>query len=217
MKLFRPVRTNRINQRFGDDRACVRLVDGLPVQPMEVINKTGLSCPVGFGSLYRSLGLSGHNGQDNAAWHGEPVYHCADFIGIMTTEHDQDGGLGVDVISQEPVLKCTENGCSETHYIKIRYWHGMSAVGYDGKVIKPGDEIMKADSSGASSGDHLHWAPKWCNKDGSPSHPFNGYRGCFSPTPYLNNDMFVCDEMDKPEAKIGIIGQLQRLILSLKK
>lgn len=168
---------------------------GFPYRPYRIINKIGATCPVGYKDFYKMIGMRGHNGQDNATWHLEPVYHCGLFNGWMQTGHDQDGGLNVMVVSNEPLVECAENCPKGTmHYIMLIYAHGGKAVGFEKKSIKPGDNIMLADNTGDSSGDHCHWAPKWCNEKGVGLHLDNGYNGAFAPDPFYKN-IFILDHL----------------------
>ncbi len=184
LQIFRPVQTDHLTQHFGDNQACAkRLPNGAPMRPYQIVNKVNGVCPPGTEDFYKLIGMKGHNGQDQAAWHGEPGYHCALFSGWMQTAHDQDGGLNVMVVSNEPLVECFE-GCPKgtTHYILMIYAHGEKCVGWDKKAINPGDNIMLCDNTGDSSGDHCHFAPKWCDEDGKQIHTDNGYSGAFDPT-----------------------------------
>ena len=73
MKILRPLRTDCITQKFGENK--------LPI--------------------YKQMGMLGHNGIDFACWRGEPIYHSANFEGKAKTEIDMKGGIGVDIISSE--------------------------------------------------------------------------------------------------------------------
>jgi hypothetical protein len=168
----------------------------------KVVSKKG-TCPVGSVDFYLSIGMQGHNGLDHAAIHGESVVHGATFPGWMKIEKDEQGGIGVDVVSNEPIrfpgypppgltpVATYEDGFSS--YVKMRYWHLKTAIGWDGKAVGYGTIIGLADNTGASSGDHLHWSPKWCDKDGKGLNNTNGYAGAFDPTPYYRNDIFAGD------------------------
>ena len=216
MILYRPVKSNRINQGFGENKACVDTdIFGNIVRPISVVTAAGF-CPVGYSRFYTTIGMKGHNGYDAAAWHGEPVYYNADFKGWMRTEHDQDGGLGVDVVSYEPILQCTEINCWEKHYVKVRFWHGLQVLGWDKKEVLPGDPVMRADSSGASSGDHLHWAPKWCDKNGVGIHSDNGYQGAFNPNRFYD-ERFIIDVLGRERVQYRTIDLLNQVIFLLRK
>ena len=215
MEINRAVKSQGITQGWNENNACAKvdIRTGKIQKPERIIEKQGPVCPVGYKPFYTLIGMKGHNGYDNKAWSGEPVYHAGHYDGWMRTEHDAAGGLGVDIVSNVPMLKCTE--CDQTHHVKMRYWHGKSVVGFDKKAVKPGDLIMLADSSGASSGSHLHWGIKWCDKNGISSHPFNGYTGCFDPTSYYE-DVFILDKLELKQEVLSLIQQLTKLLFSIR-
>jgi murein DD-endopeptidase MepM/ murein hydrolase activator NlpD len=163
--LYRPIKTNFLNQKFGENRACynpvTKAVYGRATEQQQ--------CPVGSSPFYNLLGMSGHNGEDWRIYHGEPIYHAASFPGTAKTEIDRDGGIGVDVVSKEPLY--------QDKHLKIRYWHLKKPLVYDGQEVYMGQMIAYGDSTGASSGDHLHWALKLCDKNGKSSEPWNGFFG----------------------------------------
>lgn len=215
MKTYRSVKTNQLNQDFGESKACAKMsITGVPYQPFIIQTKIGFTCPIGYRDFYALIGLNGHNGRDWAAYHGEPVYFADEFAGWMKTEHDRDGGLGVDIVSNEPIMKCMEPNCGQMHYIKRRLWHGLSVVGYDGKKVQMGDLVMFADSTGASSGDHLHTALKWCDKDGNGIHTDNGYMGAF-PDPDPEN-RFVLEVINIQAQALTAIQLANKVILQVK-
>ena len=204
LKLYRPVYGTKINQGFGQNLSCVTSTNTI------ITTKTDGECPANSIPFYKTQGMLGHNGLDVAIKHGENVYHCATFTGIMATAKDSWGGIGVDVISKEPIFfaegdlppeakpfassRVDENGIRGYGvYVKIRYWHLLTPVGWDGKEITPGTLIGLADNTGASSGDHLHWAPKWCDENGNGLATDNGYYGAFNPEPYYDHSMFIGD------------------------
>lgn len=187
LQIFRPVFSNRISQDWGENRACVR--------PNGTIFGVDFTCPVGTQSFYQSLGMKGHSGLDIPTWIGEDVYHAATFPGWWRSEVDSRGGIGVDIVSNEPLFftgtppkeisvtaELVDGGY--LHYVKMRYWHLSKAVGHENKQITVGSIIGLAGNTGASSGPHLHFAPKWCLKDGRGIGNDNGYYGAFDPRPF---------------------------------
>lgn len=216
MNIYRPVKTNSFNQGWGENRAGIRINPATKkaVQPLDIITSVG-EYPLGYVSLYNYYGFKGHNGYDLGSWHGEYTYHSGEYDGWMITSHDETGGLGVDIVSDEAILKCTEKGCRKTHYVKCRYWHGMEVLGFDGKLIKAGEVIMRADNTGASSGDHVHFMPLWCDKDGNTLHTDNGWKGAFDPTRYYTN-RFICDELKMRTIALKMIDILNQLIFLMK-
>lgn len=195
LEIYRPIVSSRISQGWGANRACV--------WPNGKITGTSSTCPAGSRSFYQSIGMDGHNGIDIPAWVGEEVYHAATFTGWWSSEVDSDGGLGVDVVSNEPLFfpipiptylintavpKEVDGVAGFEHYVKMRYWHLKAPIGSNKKQVSVGTIIGLAGNTGASSGPHLHFAPKWCLQDGRGVGQANGYAGAFDPTPYYNHE-----------------------------
>jgi hypothetical protein len=172
--LHRPLVTNKVTQRFYDNKACI-------TNRGKIVSKVGNVCPVGSTPFYPSIGMKAHGGMDFKAWHGEQIFHCGNYDGWMKIEKDMQGGIGVDVVSNEPV----ELKDGRKVYIKTRYWHLKAPVGHDKKQVKLGDIIGLADNTGSSSGDHLHFGLKVCDKNGNPLEKTNGYNGGMDPEPYM--------------------------------
>lgn len=190
---YRPLSSRYVSQRFGENLTCQNIETGKLLS-----GAYPNTCPAGSQKFYQAMGMKGHNGTDRPCWYKEPIY----FSVLETTcewwaknEVDIAGGIGVDIVSSEPFMQCTEPNCSETHYIKVRNWHLERSNVYDGQKVVPGDIVGFGDSTGASSGNHLHFSPKWCDKDGYGIHEDNGYYGAFNETPY-NRDIFIVDELN---------------------
>lgn len=193
MTLYRPLSTKYITQRFGENLAC----QDIQTQKLLPGSYPG-TCPAGSEKFYQGMGMLGHNGVDRPCWYKEPIYfsvldsNCEWFA---RNEVDSAGGIGVDVVSRKPILKCTEPGCSEMHHIKVRNWHFERTNVYDNQAVKPGDIIGFGDSTGASSGHHLHIATKWCDENGDGLHTDNGYYGAFNDERF-QRDIFIVDELN---------------------
>lgn len=206
MIIRRPCKTNRIGQTFGQNLACEKS-DGTVINAI-----TDGICPTGSELLYPKLGLKGHNGYDMGLWHGEALYHCADWSGWMKTHKDINGGIGVDIISNEEIW--LQDG-SKTH-VKVRYWHLKSIVGYDGRKVKEGQIIGHGDNTGLSSGDHLHMGLKKCDAEGNTTNRANGYYGAFDFTPYWENN-FILDMIKIKQSVLTLTQEVQRLIYLIRK
>jgi len=212
MKVYRPVRSNNLNQGFGDNMPYVKLgSDGKPVRPFVVRTFRG-KAPAGYTKFYPTIGLKGHNGYDNMTWHGEPLYFpvvCDTEVGWWSKNaSDLDGGLGVDVISKKPVMVNGQNT-----YVKFRFWHLKEGYALDD--VKPGDLIGLCDNTGASSGDHLHWSMKPCLKDGTSTQKSNGYYGAVDFTDYYHNE-FIIDIIQVKERALTVIEEARRVIALAK-
>ncbi len=215
LKLYRPLMSKRISQRFGANLACI-------TNRGNIISKKKATCPVGSTEFYPSIGMQGHSGIDYPALVGEPIYHNAMYDGWMKTEIDAAGGIGVDIISNEPVR--LHDG-REVH-VKTRHWHLKAPVGHDGKQVKFGQTIGLAGNTGASSAAHLHFGIKVCSKDGVPLEKYNGYYGAFDPAPYMDNSIdaktaaemlnIPAPELTEQERK-DMLDQLSRMRIMLLK
>lgn len=158
-----------------------------PVKPLYINQPFGVHPEV-----YGQFGLNGHNGLDMKAIHGQSVFAAHD--GICYPEIDNNGGNGVILQTEIPF---DYKGISA--YFKTIYWHLIkaNAVVKTGQHVKAGALLGYADSTGFSTGDHLHFGLKpqlwnennwtWYNVE-----QHNGYLGAINPTPYFNH-MYAID------------------------
>lgn len=146
-----------------------------PVKPMFVNQVFGANA----NAYYAQAGLKGHAGIDFMAKHGQKIYASHD--GICYPEIDSHGGNGV-------VLKSLDKS-----YQSI-YWHLIDddAVVHTGQTVKAGDLLGYADSTGQSTGDHLHFqVTPLINTDFG-----NGYNGAIDPQPFFNGK--YAEEINNP-------------------
>ena len=159
-----------------------------PVKPLKFNQKFGENA----NTFYKDQGMVGHNGIDFYTVHGQPVYAAHD--GVCYPEIDSSGGNGVVIRTNEAFDYDGPNApVSGKVYFKTIYWHLVNAhaVVKTGQVVKAGDLIGYADSTGKSTGDHLHFGLKpqaynednfsWYNVDQA-----GGYLGAIDPAPYFN-------------------------------
>lgn len=163
----------------------MKLILQYPLKNVVVTQRFGETANLAY---YKANGLNfkGHNGEDMQAAHGEPVYAAHD--GTCYPEVDAQGGNGVVIRTLQPF---------EYHdievYFKTIYWHLVKAdaVVKTGQQIKAGDLIGYADSTGLSTGDHLHFGLKaqgW-NEENWQWYTLNvdnGYMGAIDPDPYFD-------------------------------
>jgi murein DD-endopeptidase MepM/ murein hydrolase activator NlpD len=178
MKLYRPIKTLMIAQRWG-------------------VN----------GKWYQDNGINikGHNGYDLMCYRGEPVYHSGDFKGWVKTEVDNRGGIGVRVISKEKQ--------GDLGYVTLIYWHFQKVAVHDKQEVVPGQLIGYGDSTGFSTGDHVHFALKQCTKTGNSLNTNNGYHGAIDHTRWWDREnRFILDILGvKPDQTI-VVTLLKKLL-----
>lgn len=135
-----------------------------------------ISQPFGAGTdnpLYtETLNLKGHDGIDIPVFDGTPVYAAHDGV-VLFAGKDSTGSWSV-------VL------WEDTNLYKTMYFHGQK----NGIVVKKGQRVSKGtllghwDSTGYSTGHHLHFGLKETDKNGDTINRYNGYNGAINPTPY---------------------------------
>jgi len=197
---YRPIKYSYWTQRFGANEACAIWNNGWIVK-----GKVNGVCPTGFKDFYPQLGMVGHNGTDWACIIGTRNYHPYTFEGWVKYDEDFDGGVGLDIVSYDPILKCNE-GCPEgtMHYIKHRSWHLSERLLPEKTRVSTGMLTSLTGNTGASAGAHLHENAKWCDKLGVALHTNNGYYGAINeikhPDIEVMDDIFVLDYLQVRES-----------------
>lgn len=180
LSIFYPVKPFGIAQRFGENIPCVKDF-GLPTQ--QIVDGTQTTCPVGYEKLYPKWGMDGHNGTDVFAG-TQPVYAAVSGT-VIEMQTVPARGLGLGILTDEPV----DMDCG-THYAKLRYWHLQSFTVKLGDHVEFGQQIGITDSTGYSSGNHLHFELQPMDKDkgGHPKlvNPQGHIAGAVALEPYLN-------------------------------
>lgn len=214
MNLFRPLQSNYKTQSFGENKPCVVTdIYGNPLRPVRLLNSSDEGiCPVGSRPFYQTFGLKGHNGEDWAAWNGEPFYFPwdMDMTWKAKNEKDLDGGLGLDVTSTKEFELFGKKA-----YWKLRFWHLKESAIADGEPVIFGQYLGRCDSTGASTAPHLHWSLKPCKSDGSALEPLNGYTGVVDFAPIFQNT-FVLDVVSWKKQALSWIDQLKRIVFELQ-
>jgi hypothetical protein len=124
-----------------------------------------------------------------------------------------DGGLGVDIISNEPIFEYE----GKKHYIKLRNWHCQEIIVHDGQQVKMGDPIALAGNTGASSGVHLHFGLKVCDKQGRNTIiSGNGYYGAIDPAPYYYHEIMVRETLGLSQENLDTAQKLARVIYAFR-
>jgi len=163
----------------------------------------------GNGWWYRLNGIDieGHNGLDILLVRGQKVFATHDGI-VLKTVVDSKGGIGVDIRTLE---KYDYKG--KQVYFKTIYWHLLAWNVKVGQEVKQGDVIATGNSTGFSTGDHLHFGLKPLNDDFTNLEQGNGFYGAIDPLPYLpsntmkyviiGNDQFLVYEALKVAISIA--------------
>lgn len=204
------MRTNRITQGWNANEACV-------------YNRKIVACRPGLQSYYQAIGLKGHNGLDLALWHGEHLYFStnlgikwrADRIGAA-----DERGLHLSVISDEKMV-VEKQGVKVLHirkpregeegtYIKFIFGHLIETPYQDGDTIRFGQYLGRGDNTGISTGDHLHFGFKECEKNGNGLNKDNGYYGALDFTPLYSGRYVVDVDKEITEMKLTMIELLKK-------
>ena len=205
LRIYRPIKTDLFTQGFYDNKPCAKTdSDGKPIRPYKIISPNDQNiCPIGSTKFYPLMGMKGHGGEDWLASHGEEVYFpvVTQETGWYTQDaSDSDGGIGVDVISKNPI-----SIFGIQSYVKFRFWHLLRTV--KGVDVLEGYLIGYADNTGASGGNHLHWGMKLCDKDGNALNNDNGFYGGVDFHPFFTNQ-FILDVLGVDAKKKSIQQQI---------
>lgn len=153
-------------------------------------------------------GIIGHNGIDFYTEHGTPVYATHD--GLAQYQIDSSAGHGVVIYNDAG--------------FKTIYWHlcdskkepQFKSPCEDGNVqVKNGDLIGYADNTGASTGDHLHFGLKFCEKGESTGAWYNlnqknGYNGAENPLQYFDKSTPI--QINLMKKQVSILQQVVHLL-----
>lgn len=214
LRLYYPVRPFKLNQGWGNNIPCVKnfgesnqhIVSGAD-------NKT---CPPGYEKLYPLFGMKGHNGIDLASGI-QPVY-AAHKGTIVEKQIVPARGLGVAILSDEQY----DFGEYGKHYAMTRYWHLHSIDVEVGDKVDVGHKLGLTDSTGYSSGNHLHLELRLVDKD-KGGHPTTApdpknltINGSIDPMPYMAG-VFADQYAQAITLNQRLISLLQNIINLLKK
>ncbi len=160
-----------------------------PVKPFILGQKFGETA---FQDYYITNGIifAGHNGLDLGAANGVEVRAAHE--GIAYKQHDDKGGWGVLLVSEE-----TYDYKGQAAHYKTIYWHLIDniVVSEQGTKVKAGELLGYADSTGVSTGSHLHFGLKPAflkyPNDLVNFEQNNGFMGAIDPMPYFNGKYAV--------------------------
>lgn len=152
---------------------------------------------------YGVYGLVGHNGVDWGCSYGEPIYFDCDIKGtVISTCNDATAGVGCDIITED-----------KDGIYKHTFWHFKvdGLVVNSGQTIESGDLIGYGDSTGMSTGNHLHRQLKLQGKDSLGRYynlnQTNGYGGATDPMLFFKN-IFIIDYMNLLKQEVSLLQQI---------
>jgi len=168
----------------------------------------------GFGEnmlpIYAEMGLTGHNGIDVSTDFRTPVYASHDGK-VLDVCKERERGLGVTLITDKPY----EYGPA-SYFFKTVYWHFDELKVEPGQKIEVGNLLGYADSTGISTGNHLHMEIKPIRKENGiyvNVLQTNGYFGAVNPLDYMVEQ----DAEDRRKQLDSIEGQLKMIAEAIKK
>lgn len=164
--LYRPVDPYIVNQGFGQNMTCTDIKTG-----KKYISCDGTKPPAGYKSIYSKM--NGHNGLDLNAKRWQKVY-CAAKGKVTDVSTEVDRGLGVCVTTE-----------TEGKFFVHKYWHLIALDVEVGDEVDISTLLGYADSTGMSTGDHLHFEVKEVTSKGKIVNYNNGYFGAIDPAPLM--------------------------------
>jgi len=132
---------------------------------------------------YSQFGLKGHNGWDISAPKGTPVKAMAD--GYIVERLGKDTGYGLRLSQMIPIPN-SDRDWLITYGHFDRFSVNDEFSWYQKMIpVKEGDVIGFVDSTGFSTGNHLHFSLYEYDKAGKKLHSDNGYGGAIDPAPHM--------------------------------
>lgn len=170
-----------------------------PVKPLVVNQAFGIYNPA-----YKRFGFSLHNGIDYAAVSGKHALAMCDGV-VKEVGYNDGSGNFVRYRTLGPVTVGDRTGIVEFIYMHAEY----TLVGEE-QVLKAGDPLMVCDSTGFSTGDHLHISACFVDDRGNRI-PIGSPETveCFDFSPYYNR--YFAEDAQK------LFGLMYQVIALLKK
>jgi len=217
IQVYRPVKSNRVGQRFGESKACaLALPSGKLAFPYKVVSKKNNKCPVGYVSLYEALGSKGHAGEDYGANHREPIHFDIDAKDMdgNPMEWEVMGGYSPSTghnilirslkpvkLENAPVAEGASLNLIQRMYERLgggvhlmRFYGHMDEPTHlkNRQKIKFGDKVGLSGTTGMSSGVHVHRHLLVCGtNDENPFFYLDGdshYKGRINEEQWFIND-----------------------------
>lgn len=145
---------------------------------------------------YSRFGMKGHNGLDIAVSRGTAILApTKGFIGAVANPSDEQvsKGYGRDI-------RLVSHSQGNIYYDHV-FGHLLKVLVKDGQEVEEGDIIGLVDSTGFSTGDHLHYGIRMLELNGQGAKAYqtylgkqyaifdydNGYFGYIDPAPFFEN------------------------------
>lgn len=117
----------------------------MPVKPLIVSQAFGI-----FNPAYKQFGFTKHNGLDMVVSDGQIAYAMVEGYVIDTGFNSGAGNYAkIETLKEVEAEGRTGTVC-------FMYMHAKEVLVRKGMVVQPGDPIMRCDSTGFSTGHHLH-------------------------------------------------------------
>lgn len=164
----------------------MKLLNPIPSWKNFPYGDTVVAISQGFGErpeVYAQFGWKGHNGLDIAAPLGTPVCAMADGWIVEATQKDTGYGLRITQYFEQE-----EKGYDLTygHFQKINYPNLTFNIQRRDYPVKAGDIIGYVDSTGFSSGNHLHITLRpYIWRSYQLEAPDNGFGGAIDILPFI--------------------------------
>lgn len=151
-----------------------------PVKPYIVNRGWGVLDPV-----YNQFGFARHNGVDLALSHGQLI--LAPFSCRVVKVGNQPGGSGNYVCLLSTDAYDFSDG---VFHIEITFMHLLDSIASVGDELVAGNPIARGDSTGFSTGNHTHMAPKRVTlvSGGYVEADHNDAKDTFDPEPYWSGE-----------------------------
>lgn len=135
---------------------------------------------------YQKMGLTAHNGIDFVCPRGERVlWDGYDVEGkVIQLSTEQNEGLGVVILTED-----------KDGIFQHRFWHLLEIKCKVGQILNSGNLIGLADSTGFSTGDHVHRDVKELDSNYKVKNYNNGYFGAIDYWKYFTN-IYIGDILD---------------------
>lgn len=134
--------------------------------------------------IYQQFGMTGHDGVDFAAPLGTPVLAAHDGYIVECIERDTGYGLRIQIYYEDTDYNWIN---IYGHFQKVNFPNVTYNLNDRGHFVKEGDVIGYVNSTGFSTGNHLHFGLRQLNKNNQILNYNNGTFGWIDSMPYFKD------------------------------